>query len=351
MTYILKKCNKSIKQDKEAENIDIENQRLKKDIITRVSFKKRLKNNDNEYTLQEEYNLILNQINSSASTINTEIENILNNEYAKQKNSLRQRLRLKKDANITNYFSNNDIILTHQNNEENNTQPSLLCITEINSTSPDASSSRNNQSFDNESIDENNKGDSNIDLIQFPFKEIDSSSNQKKKTNYASSLTLNKTSSTIDKTDLMAISVLGLKQKEMIISIKDKVDDYLQVYNQYVFEEHYKKVVKQIQQLFSKKYHQYVEVSKSYMNQIKETQYKLYNSNTSISDEQKELIISYLEEEKEDELSRIDDKYDTLLKDHLNSFKSLGYMNKQTGFVCLQEQAKLDIYNCMLELM
>lgn len=352
----------------EKEASDFESCNIIKTLKKRISLQKKLILENEKESLQDQCQTIIKDL-VSFNEERAKVDLILQEEFSYQRGNLIEKLKQKKAANLVSSYTNtsppsSNITIATSNDNSNSTNnnndiqhSSLYDITEINSNSSHTPNlSQMGEIIEETSIEEGNGNQNDINeriILSMMSKDLDLSNAKQQKTN--ETLTINKTSpntisyiTNIINTQLIK-GIFGAKQKEMLFVIKEKIDEYLYSYNEYFYEEHYQSATKKIEQLFAEKYHKYIQISKTYQDQIKETQYELSN-NTALSDEQIDLIVFSLSEEKDHELSKLDDEYNNLLNGYIGSFKALGFQHNKISVRYLQEKAKLDIYNCLLSL-
>lgn len=326
----------------------------------RISIQNKLLIHNKKENLQQQcQNIIKNMVSHNEDKV--KLDNLLKEEFKHQKNDLIERLNRRKATHLVTNFSNSRSHCSIMSNANPNVNVNETCneiqhaslydITEINSNSSHSLSNsiQLSESIEKTSIEENNNQNEINEGLILPMmmKNTESPESKQTTTNATSTTTMDHITNIIN-TNLIN-GTFCAKQKEMLLLIKEKIDEYLFSYNKYFYEEHYKSTTKKIEQLFAEKYCKYIRISKTYQDQIKETQYELATV-TKLSDEQIDLIVYSLNEEKDHELSKLDVEYNNLLKEHIASFKALGFQQNSISVQYLQEKAKLDIYNCLLSL-
>lgn len=93
----------------------------------------------------------------------------------------------------------------------------------------------------------------------------------------------------------------------MIIEDMNKsIMNYVNEYNLYFYKHHFIPALEKMKQTVQEKYTKYIDVSKTYYSQIKETQFNLSKENIK-TEEEIESIISSLKEEKNIQLFQIEE--------------------------------------------
>lgn len=136
-------------------------------------------------------------------------------------------------------------------------------------------------------------------------------------------------------------------KNEMIIEDINKIImNYVGEYNLYFYKYYFSKTLETLKQIVQEKYNKYIDISKNYYSQIKETQFTLSQDNTK-TEQEIESIISSLKEEKNIQLFQIEDEYNKTLNSQISTLKEIAFQKSNPSILFLQEKLQYSIYEKM----
>ena len=132
----------------------------------------------------------------------------------------------------------------------------------------------------------------------------------------------------------------------MIDKLKQKIDKYLEEYNNDICKYYFLSAMNNISDLAKKKYLNNLNISEGYQTNIK----NLLRKQISCNDPEEEKIleddINSLKEEQDHETQKNNDLYDKFIDEEISKFKSLGYSHSSLKDLdILKSKIKCDIYN------
>ena len=135
----------------------------------------------------------------------------------------------------------------------------------------------------------------------------------------------------------------------IIEDINKSIMNYVNEYNLYFYKHHFIPALEKMKQTVQEKYTKYIDVSKTYYSQIKETQFNLSKENIK-TEEEIESIISSLKEEKNIQLFQIEDEYNKTLNSQISTLKEIAFQKPNPSILFSQEKLHYSIYEKMNQL-
>lgn len=142
--------------------------------------------------------------------------------------------------------------------------------------------------------------------------------------------------------NILNAKFISERQKSNYLSLKNLISTYSISYNEYFYYNYFLESLIKIENLFNKKYQSYFQISQTYKNQIKQSEFYLLQK-----EEKKELIeeiIESLEEEENHELAKVEDQINTDIKEEVSKFKNYGFLRGKSGLDLIEQQYMTEIF-------
>lgn len=143
---------------------------------------------------------------------------------------------------------------------------------------------------------------------------------------------------------------LGKCHDKILTEIYNAIYSYVNEINTHIYIKYFIPSFDKLSALYKSKSNRYLDISKAYNAQIKDTQFYLHQENNYQADEDViQLIIDSLKEEKNHELEKIAETFDQDIRE-VSVFKAIRLKDK-TDIIVLKERFKVDMYNLMIKLL
>lgn len=139
----------------------------------------------------------------------------------------------------------------------------------------------------------------------------------------------------------------GAKHKQVMGNITSSVNNFLEDFMFLFYDQIFQKFLKELQLINDDKFQRKFSIFESFQNQISEMELLMKDENehsNSIS-----IIVQNLKEDKEKEIKRLDDEYDSIISSKLYSFKNSSLKNS-VALSTIQEKFKIDMLNTLNDL-
>ena len=140
------------------------------------------------------------------------------------------------------------------------------------------------------------------------------------------------------------VEEIPVKFQGTYYEIEEKINGYINEFNSYYSKNIFQSFSDELKKLYEEKYKQYIDIKNYYYSNIKDTEYQLDKS--EITEAEKitlELNLENLKEQQQNEIDKIEDNYNELIKNKIQEFKLNSFKN-DSGVQLIEEQLKLDIY-------
>lgn len=140
----------------------------------------------------------------------------------------------------------------------------------------------------------------------------------------------------------------GTKHKQLFSKIKSSIQNFVSDFNNYTEENLYRDFADEMTDLIEEKCNRKLQIFKTYQTQISEMNSLMRDDESH--EESIKVIIDNLEEEKKDELKKVDEEYGLKINEMKKKFKA-DKMNKDSGIQLIEEKFKLDMLNSVNEIL
>ena len=139
---------------------------------------------------------------------------------------------------------------------------------------------------------------------------------------------------------------IGPKQQKGFLEIKELLDNYVNNFNTFFYNELFSRFAKQTKALMDEKFNKYIEITKMYQNQIQDIKSQMNEISNVDSQEYKALenAIESLKEEQRNELDVIEDEYNQKIDNAQKHFRQNEFKT-HPGVLLLEEQFRLNMCN------
>ena len=139
---------------------------------------------------------------------------------------------------------------------------------------------------------------------------------------------------------------IGPKQQKGFLEIKELLDNYVNNFNTFFYNELFSRFAKQTKTLMDEKFNKYIEITKMYQNQIQDIKSQMNEISNVDSQEYKALenAIESLKEEQRNELDVIEDEYNQKIDNAQKHFRQNEFKT-HPGVLLLEEQFRLNMCN------
>ena len=144
------------------------------------------------------------------------------------------------------------------------------------------------------------------------------------------------------------ISEIPTRYQEVCDSIEDKINKYMNEFNELFYKEIFQNFFLELKKLIDEKYDKYIEISTNYHSQIKENEFLIDPDSPSEYQEAIKQSIELLKEDQEHQIGIIEFQYNSLITQKISDFK-LSSFKSNIGLQLIEEQLKLDIYQIINE--
>ena len=144
------------------------------------------------------------------------------------------------------------------------------------------------------------------------------------------------------------ISEIPTRYQEVCDSIEDKINKYMNEFNELFYKEIFQNFFLELKKLFDEKYDKYIEISTNYHSQIKENEFLIDPDSPSEYQEAIKQSIELLKEDQEHQIGIIEFQYNSLITQKISDFK-LSSFKSNIALQLIEEQLKLDIYQIINE--
>ena len=279
---------------------------------------------------------------------------LINDEINKQHNAFHERLKQikqnknKKTLPLVIPINNDNIPIQHDINEQQLSIPNEQkdndehdddTNKQIENENNDITDQQNKiiENTEHNNIDEhNNKDDSSLSSI-------DDSFNNESPDHLNINITA-RTSQLFEAID--SNGNIGPKQQKGFLEIKELLDNYVNNFNTFFYNELFSRFAKQTKALMDEKFNEYIEITKMYQNQIQDIKAQLTEMTNVDSQEYKALenAIESLKEEQRNELDVIEDEYNEKIENAQKNFRQNEFKTNP-GVLLLEEQFQLNMCN------
>lgn len=139
------------------------------------------------------------------------------------------------------------------------------------------------------------------------------------------------------------ISEIPTRYQEVCDSIEEKVNKYMNEFNELFYKEIFQNFFLELKKLIDEKYDKYIEISTNYHSQIKENEFLIDPDSPSEYQEAIKQSIELLKEDQEHQIGIIEFQYNSLITQKISDFKLTSFKSN-VGLQLIEEQLKLDIY-------
>lgn len=136
----------------------------------------------------------------------------------------------------------------------------------------------------------------------------------------------------------------GPKHKILVNHISNSITSFLEDFKFMFYEQVFEKFYKEINDLNEEKYIKKFEIMQKYQSQIAEMELMMRDDDNH--QESIKVIIDNLEEEKTDEIKKLNDEYENLIEDKRLAFKNQS-LRGAPALATIQEKFKIDMLNCV----
>ena len=144
------------------------------------------------------------------------------------------------------------------------------------------------------------------------------------------------------------ISEIPTRYQEVCDSIEDKINKYMNEFNELFYKEIFQNFFLELKKLIDEKYDKYIEISTNYHSQIKENEFLIDPDSPSEYQEAIKQSIELLKEDQEHQIGIIEFQYNSLITQKISDFK-LSSFKSNIGLQLIEEKLKLDIYQIINE--
>jgi len=260
---------------------------------------------------------------------NKKLESTITNDFQSQSKNLKERLEQRKNKKLLSTSDCTEAIETVKNHRgENEMNKSTILVSQ-----QDTSSNFNFKAL----MGEDDKSELDVSFDRIDIKEIKENSKNEKSVNI--SLHESFINSEINKG--------GAKHKQIMSNINTSVNGFMDDFMFLFYDQIFQKFFKDIQQVNEEKFMRKYNIYESFQSQISEMELLMKDDNehsNSIS-----IIVENLKEDKEKEIKKLDEEYDSIISMKLYSFKNSSLKNS-LAISTIQEKFKIDMLNTLNDL-
>lgn len=140
----------------------------------------------------------------------------------------------------------------------------------------------------------------------------------------------------------------GTKHKQLFSKIKSSIQSFVTDFNSYSQENLYTDFADEMTELIEEKCNKKLEIFKTYQTQISEMNSLMRDDENH--EESIKVIIDNLEEEKKDELKKVDEEFGKKILEKKQNFRT-DKISKDGGLQLIEEKFKLDMLNSVNEIL
>ena len=140
------------------------------------------------------------------------------------------------------------------------------------------------------------------------------------------------------------------KSQNMLLSIKNLLDSYVLHFNRIFYQKNFVTSIIKIIDIYNEKYSHYLSVHEDYADQIQDSKdiYDLVEDEKT--KKEMEATIKSLNEEKEHEIQKNEDKYNKRIKEAINEFTNLGFITNKADYITsIQDKILSEFYRIINE--